>query len=126
MNKKKLVYLTLYALAMAYLEAAVVVYLRQLWGIADLLTSNAIYDPFISIVELGRELATLIMLFAVGLAAGKKLQSQVGFAIYIFGIWDICYYAWLKILIGFLDRFWIGISYFYSRCHGGGQCSRRS
>ena len=100
MNKKKLFYIAIYAIGMAYLEATIVVYLRGLYGIADLMTSVPAFDPQVSIIELGRELATLIMLLAVGLASGKRLQSQIGFALYAFGLWDIWYYIWLVVFIG--------------------------
>jgi len=101
MLKKKLVHVALYAIAMAYLESTVVVYLRRIYGITDLLTSIHAFDRYISIIELGRELATLLMLFSIGLAVGKKLQSRIGTALYAFGIWDICYYVWLVVFIGF-------------------------
>jgi len=101
MLRKKLIYVALYAIAMAYLESTVVLYLRRVYGITDLLASVPAFDRYISIIELGRELATLMMLLAIGLAAGKKLQSQMGFFLYAFGIWDIWYYIWLVVFIGF-------------------------
>jgi hypothetical protein len=100
MYRKKLLYVAIYAIGMAYLEAAIVVYLRRFYGITDLMTSAPPFDPQISLIEVGRELATLIMLLAVGLLSGKRLQSKIGFAIYAFGLWDIFYYVWLAVFIG--------------------------
>jgi len=49
------------------------------------------YDAQISRIEIGREAATLVMLWALGWIAGKKLQSRIGFFIFAFGVWDIFY-----------------------------------
>jgi hypothetical protein len=100
MQARNLRYVALFAVAMAYLEAATVVYLRRVFGITDLIRDISILDPLIARVELGRELATLLMLLAVGWTAGKSRQSRLGFAFFAFGLWDIVYYAWLRIFLG--------------------------
>ncbi|CAG1014128.1 hypothetical protein ANAEL_04899 [Anaerolineales bacterium] len=97
---KSLLWIGLFAVAMAYLESAVVVYLRRLYGIRDLILSVPHFDPQIGAIETGRELATLVMLLAVGWAAGRKFQSRLGFAVFAFGVWDIFYYIWLRVFIG--------------------------
>ncbi|HKB07021.1 MAG TPA: hypothetical protein VKF61_01940 [Candidatus Polarisedimenticolia bacterium] len=93
-------WVAVYALAMAYVEAAVVVYLRRVFGVVDLVRDTAIYDPRIAAIEFGREAATLLMLLAVGFLAGRSRQGRLGFALYAFAVWDILYYVWLKLLIG--------------------------
>jgi len=90
----------LFAIAMAYVESATVVYIRRIYGISDLILDIPHFDPFITPIEVGRELATLVMLIAVGWAIGKTLQSRISFAFFTFGIWDIFYYIWLKLFIG--------------------------
>jgi hypothetical protein len=85
---------------MAYVESAVVVYLRRIFGIADLIRSAPRFDPTLGSIELGRELATLVMLAAVARVAGKRLQSSLGFGLFAFGVWDIFYYIWLVLFIG--------------------------
>ncbi|HMM99996.1 MAG TPA: hypothetical protein PKC99_13375 [Anaerolineales bacterium] len=97
---KSLLWVGLFAVAMAYLESAVVVYLRRLYGINDLIQSVPPFDPQIGTIELGREAATLVMLLSVGWIAGKKFTSRLGFAVFAFGIWDIFYYIWLRVFIG--------------------------
>jgi len=99
MQTRNLWWVGSYAVAMAYVESAVVVYLRRLYGISDLMTNVPPFDPQIGAIEVGRELATLVMLLAVGLIAGKKFQSRLGFAIFAFGLWDILYYFWLWVFI---------------------------
>jgi hypothetical protein len=100
MQSKSLWWVGLFAIAMAYLESAVVVYLRRIYGISDLILSVPPFDPQIGAIELGRELATLVMLLTVGWVAGRKFQSQLGLAIFAFGVWDIFYYIWLRVFIG--------------------------
>lgn len=99
--RRVLLAVTAYAVAMAYAEAAVVAYLRALYGIHDLLRDvPARPDPF-AWVELGREAATLVMLFAVGQAAGQSRPARWGWFLYAWGVWDLAYYAWLRVLVGF-------------------------
>lgn len=85
---------------MAYLESAVVVYLRRLFGITELNQALVSMDTQIIYVEAGRELATLIMLFMVATLAGESIQSRVGYFLLLFGTWDIFYYLWLRVFIG--------------------------
>ncbi len=89
-----------FAVSFAYVEAAVVVYLRIVVGVEDIVRDVSTYDAFIAATELGREAATLLLLLAAGWAAGRNLQSRLGFALFTFGLWDIFYYIWLKVLLG--------------------------
>jgi len=97
---KKILWVGIFAIAMAFLEAAVVVYLRRIYGISDLILTVPPFDPQIAGIELSRELATLVMLLSFGWVAGQNLQSRLGFVLIAFGVWDIFYYLWLKVFIG--------------------------
>jgi len=50
--------------------------------------------------ELVREGATLIMLATVGFLAGGTWRQRMGYAAFAFGVWDIFYYIFLKVLCG--------------------------
>lgn len=100
MQRDRFLPLAAFAVAMAYVEAAVVVYLRRALGVADILSDVPPYDPAIALTEIAREAATLVMLLAAGWAAGRTLQARLGFAFYAFGLWDLFYYAWLRLLTG--------------------------
>lgn len=100
MQVKKFGWVGLYAIAMAYLESAVVVYLRKLYNLGDDLTHIPNFDPTLARIEIGREIATLFMLLAVGWIAGRTIQSKIAFAFFTFGLWDIFYYFWLWVFIG--------------------------
>lgn len=97
---KQILWVTLFAIAMAYLESAVVVYLRRVYGIGDLILQVPPFDSQIAAIELGRELATLMMLLSVGWIAASRLQSRIGFAVISFGVWDVFYYVWLRVMLG--------------------------
>jgi hypothetical protein len=87
-----------FAVAMAYVESAVVVYLRAALGVGtgDVfpidLSPQAV--PF-GAVELGREAATLVMIGAVGWIVGRRGWERLAWAAVVFGAWDIGYYFWL-------------------------------
>jgi hypothetical protein len=95
------VFVSLYAVAMAYAEAAVVVYLRALYRVEDLVRDVPARPDPLGWVELGREAATLVMLFAVGQLAGRSRPARWGAFLYAWGLWDVAYYGWLRLLVGF-------------------------
>jgi hypothetical protein len=97
---KKILLVTIFAIAMAYFESAVVVYLREVYNIKDLIRDVPEKIDYFTFIELGRELSTLVMLLVIGLITGKKWKDKLGYFIITFGIWDIFYYVWLKIFIG--------------------------
>jgi hypothetical protein len=92
-----------YAVAMAYLESAVVVYLQRALGI-DPRALFPVQDPTmtgdLAAIEAGREAATLVMLAAVGWLAGRSGLERLAWTAVAFGTWDILYYAWLWVFIG--------------------------
>ena len=96
---RRVTWLTIYAVAMAYVESAVVVYLRALYYPQGFDFPLAPMPPGILALEIGREAATLIMLLGVArLASADRWESFLAFCL-SFGIWDIFYYAWLWIFV---------------------------
>lgn len=117
----------IFAIAFAFMEAAVVVYLRHLLGvnftppridkseILFLTPGIAFWEPQTAVkiiadtallnVERVREAATLVMLASVATLAGKLFWEKVAFFFLAFGIWDIFYYIFLKITIGWPKTF---------------------
>jgi hypothetical protein len=98
--RERLLVVGLFAVTMAYIEAAVVVYLRGLYGIDDLLRDLPLLPDQYTAMEIGREAATLLMLVTVGWIAGRRWQDRIGYAAFAFGAWDILYYGWLVVFIG--------------------------
>ena len=93
----------LYAVAMAYVEAAVVVDLNgalgQQVGALFPLRPELRSGPLI-LIEVGREAATLVMLATVGILAGRSAVERLAWSAVAFGTWDIGYYAWLHVFTG--------------------------
>lgn len=109
----------IFGIAFAFVEAAVVVYLRHLLGSAFATTSTdvlflvpgvaflepqtavkIITDSAILNVERIREAATLVMLGSVAALVGMSLKEKTAYFFLSFGIWDIFYYVFLKLTIG--------------------------
>jgi len=97
--RQKLLWGGLFALALGYFEAAVVVYLRELYypgGFAFPLREMPVR---LLATELCREAASILILAAGGYLLGKRFISRfAGFA-FGFGVWDLSYYAFLKLLL---------------------------
>jgi hypothetical protein len=92
-----------FAIAMAYLESAVVVYLQRALGItADQLFPlrgpEVVGD--LAAIEGGREAATMLMLAGVGVLAGRRWTDRLAWMAVAFGVWDVFYYAWLWVFEG--------------------------
>src|SRR3972149_3882441 len=84
---------------MAWGEAAVVVYLRTLIGRLEPYQP----DPLPNFGGLGqtevlREVATMVMLLAVGWLAGRDWRTRLSYSLLAFGVWDILYYVWLAVI----------------------------
>jgi len=92
---------TLFAAAMAWVESAVVFYLRTMIDRIQPHQPNPLPQfTGLATAELVRELATLVMLATVGWLAGRNWRSRSGYFLIAFGVWDIFYYVFLRILTG--------------------------
>jgi hypothetical protein len=86
----------IFAIAMAWMEAAVVIYLRTIVDRIDPYQANPLplYGD-LGGVELIREAATLLMLLSVGWLSGRTTRSRLSFTAIAFGVWDVFYYIFL-------------------------------
>jgi hypothetical protein len=116
--------LVLFGMSFGFVEAAVVVDLRTVLDpIAQptaRTTSGGVF-PLLTIeqldhanpraarlmrIEICREAATLLMLAGIGLAAGRNFVQRFAAFSLAFGIWDLCYYLGLKLIIDWPASFW--------------------
>lgn len=100
-TKKRWIIVVIFAVAMAWVESAVVADLRTLVDRLEPYQTNPL--PIVNSLgaaELVRELATLIMLFTAGWLAGHTKRTRLGYTLIAFGAWDILYYVFLKIITG--------------------------
>lgn len=124
MYRRKIALIIIFGIFFGLLESIVVIYLRQLFGSGNTLVSSQItpndivftlgfvtfLKPSASILitqsqrilslELWRELSTIAMLVSLAFIAGKTLRDRIAFFILAFGIWDVFYYVFLKIISG--------------------------
>lgn len=90
-----------FAAAMAWVEAAVVLDLRRMVNRIEPYQPHPLPEMgIIGRAELVREAATLVMLGAIGWLAGSTRRSRLGYAAAAFGVWDILYYVFLRALTG--------------------------
>ncbi len=95
----KLIILAIFAIAMAYFEAAVVVYLRRIFYPGGFSFPLVPIDTDMIAVEIFREFATMIMLATVAILTARRFWKRFAAFMYVFGIWDIFYYVWLKAIL---------------------------
>lgn len=89
----------LVAVAMAWMEAATVVYLRTLVGrLVPYQADPLPLDWRLGGTELVREGATLIMLLGLACLAGWDPRTRFAFWALAFGIWDLFYYVFLALI----------------------------
>ena len=96
---KTILWVFLFSMAMGMLESAVVIYLRQLYYPEGFAFPLKMMDTHIVVTEILREAATLIMLIAIGVLAGRTPTEKFAYFISSFAIWDIFYYVFLKLLL---------------------------
>jgi hypothetical protein len=90
-----------FAIAMAWVEAASVYYIRALVGRIEPYQADPLpINGALGNVELWREAATLVMIATVGLLAGRTWRRRAGYAALAFGAWDIFYYVFLRLISG--------------------------
>jgi hypothetical protein len=94
----------IFSIAFGYIEAAVVVYLREIFypGGFDFPLSISIIDAVsrrLLSTEVGREAATLVLIVTGAWLFGRNRRQRVAYSLTIFAVWDIFYYVWLKVLL---------------------------
>lgn len=105
---RKWLWVAIFAVGFAWVEGAVVVYLREIFygGTSNIFPISINWQDgkyvgnHLTRIELIREFATIVMLVSVGWMAGKTRWQKFCFFMIAFGIWDIFYYVWLRVMTG--------------------------
>ena len=93
-----------FSIAFAYIESAVVVYLRAIFYPDGFTFPITVFDisPLgkrLLVTEIGREAATIVLIFTSSWLFGKNRRQRFAYFMVIFAVWDIFYYVWLKVLL---------------------------
>ena len=97
--QKRYIWSAILFIALAYIESAVVVYLRALYYPQGFDFPLREMSLFIYLTEVGREAATIVVLLAASYLVEKTRTGRLFLFLYGFGIWDIFYYLWLRALV---------------------------
>lgn len=108
---KRAVVVIVWAIAFGFVEASVVEYLRAIYYP---LSDGGFDFPIVTLsklqsmglehihrleIEVAREFCTLVMLATVGIVAARNRREAWANFMIAFGVWDIFYYVWLKVLL---------------------------
>lgn len=105
-NIKKISIVTLFAIAMGFLESCIVIYLRKIYYLNGFdFPLKGFIEPQILNIEWIREFFTIIMLLCIGYLAGKKFYDRFAYFLYAFAIWDLFYYIFLKVCLNWPSSF---------------------
>ena len=97
--KQTIIWVLIFSVAMGFFENAVVIYLREIvYPDGFSFPLRPISDDLIK-TELLREASTLIMIFSIGVIAGRTLTERFAYFLFSFAIWDIFYYVFLKLML---------------------------
>jgi len=102
----KILHLITFFVAMAMLESAVVIYLRELLYPNGFQFPMVSMHPIVILTELTREFATIVMLWTISYVAGRNFSTRFAWFLIGFAIWDIFYYVFLYIFIDWPATIW--------------------
>ena len=94
------VWLCVLGLALGWFEAAIVVYLRELYYPDGFRFPVLIVTNRVAVVEVLREAASLLLLAAAARLAGERFLERLAAFMLLFGIWDLFYYVVLELVLG--------------------------
>lgn len=104
-DQKQLLWVFLFAVSMAFFESAIVVYLRELYYPEGFSFPLKTLDFDIAATEIIREAFSMLMIVSVAVIAGRRAMQRFGYFLIIFGVWDIFYYVFLKLVLGWPESF---------------------
>jgi hypothetical protein len=105
-SERRIAYASLWVLALAFgwIEASAVMYLREVSlegpGQAGVQVTLVSLPSHLVALEMAREACTIVLLGAVAWLAGRRPADRAAAFLVSFGIWDLAYYATLRLVSG--------------------------
>ena len=103
--KNTLLSVLTYSIAMGFLEAIVVVYLRDIFYSGGFKFPLMIMPDSTLRIEILREFCTLVMIISLAIIAGKNKIEIFSYFLFSFAVWDIVYYIGLKLILDWPPSF---------------------
>jgi hypothetical protein len=100
MMRGRYVWLWILGVALGFFEAAVVVYLRKLYYPDGFRFPIVLATLDVARVEIAREAASIVLLAAAARLAGRAFIERFAAFMILFGVWDLFYYVFLKLVLG--------------------------
>jgi hypothetical protein len=100
----KLIVVVIFGISLAYFEAAVVVYLREIFHSEGFTFPLIDFDVSslqkrLLLTEIGREAASIFLITTAAWLFADNTRRRLADFLIIFAFWDIFYYVWLKLLL---------------------------
>jgi len=100
MSSSRIGVIVVFSAAMAVFEAPVATALWRLWELGEIdLTASPLSSPLLT-AEVLREAASIVMIGSVAFMAGRNALHRLGYASLVFGLWDLLYYVFLRLITG--------------------------
>ena len=93
--------ITVFAVAFAFVEAAIAISLKRLYYPDGWKPPVHALPGDANLLEQAREVMTLVMIASVAAFGRPTWREGIARGLWIFGIWDLGYYAFLLLLTGF-------------------------
>lgn len=99
-DQKQLLWVFLFAVSMGFFESSIVVYLRELYYPGGFTFPLKTLEADIAVTEIIREAFSMLMIVSVAIIAGRRAMQRFGYFLIIFAVWDIFFYVFLKLVLG--------------------------
>ena len=103
--KNIILIVSVFAISMAFLEASVVIYLRELFYPEGFTFPLKSMPDYLILTEFIREAATILMIVTAAWLCSASRHMRFAWFLYIFAVWDIFYYVFLKMILNWPESF---------------------
>jgi len=96
---KTFYFINIFAIALGIFEAAVVIYIREIYYPEGFSFPLVPMSGHLVLTEFLREVASILILISIAIIAGRNIAQRFAYFIYTFAIWDLVYYLFLWLIV---------------------------